>query len=94
MAGEKWKIGGVTVTRIVESEMSGGLSRFLPDATREAVSEIPWLQPHFANADGRMRGSIHVLMIDTLSECIAKPSNDAAHVQQRRLASSINVSVI
>ena len=38
MAGEKWKIGGVTVTRIVEIEMSGGLSRFLPDATREARS--------------------------------------------------------
>ena len=37
MAGEKWKIGGVTVTRIVEIEMSGGLSRFLPDATREAL---------------------------------------------------------
>ena len=70
MAGEKWKIGGVTVTRIVEIEMSGGLSRFLPDATREAVSEIPWLQPHFANADGRMRGSIHALIIDTGDACV------------------------
>ena len=33
MAGEKWKIGEITVTRIIEIEMSGGLSRFLPDAT-------------------------------------------------------------
>ena len=58
MAGEKWKIGEITVTRIIEIEMSGGLNRFLPDATLEAVREIPWLQPHFADANGRMRGSI------------------------------------
>ena len=46
MAGEKWKIGEITVTRIIEIEMSGGLNRFLPDATLEAVSEIPWFLHH------------------------------------------------
>ena len=65
MSGEKWRIGDITVTRVVEIEMAGGLSRFLPDATRDAVKEIGWLQPHFADADGRMRGSIHALIIDT-----------------------------
>jgi len=65
MTGEVWRIGDIKITRVVEIEMAGGLSRFLPNATREAVREISWLQPHFADADGRMRGSIHALIIDT-----------------------------
>lgn len=39
----RWKIGDVSVTRVVEIEATGGMSRFLPDATREAVRQIPWL---------------------------------------------------
>jgi glyoxylase-like metal-dependent hydrolase (beta-lactamase superfamily II) len=65
MAGERWKIGDVTITRIVEIEATGGMSRILPDATREEVKKIPWLYPHFADENGRMRGSIHALVVET-----------------------------
>ena len=46
MAGEKWKMGKITVTRITKIEMIGGLSRFLPDATQEAVCETSWPRLH------------------------------------------------
>lgn len=36
----------------------------VPDAFPEAVREIKWLQPHFADASGRMRFSIHALLVD------------------------------
>lgn len=65
MVGEVWRIGDVTITRIVEIEATGGMSRIIPDATRDRVQEIPWLYPHFADNEGRMRGSIHSLVIDT-----------------------------
>lgn len=65
MSGEIWRIGAVKITRIVEIEMLGGMSRVVPDATREAVRAIPWLRPHFADEDGRMIGSIHMFVIDT-----------------------------
>jgi len=61
----KWRVGDITVTRIVEFEGPGGLGRYLPDATRERVAEIGWLQPHFATPEGRLIGAIHALVIDT-----------------------------
>ncbi|MDD9875936.1 MAG: MBL fold metallo-hydrolase [Magnetovibrio sp.] len=65
MAANRWRIGDVTVSRVVEIEAVGGLGRFLPAATRDAVLEIPWLQPHFANEEGRLKASIHALIIET-----------------------------
>jgi len=60
-----WKIGDVTVTRIVELEVTGGTRFILPDATREAVLGIDWLHPHFIDADGRLVMSIHALIVES-----------------------------
>ena len=65
MVGEIWQIGDVRITRVVEIEATGGMSRIIPDAKRELVREIEWLYPHFCDADGRMRGAIHALIVDT-----------------------------
>jgi glyoxylase-like metal-dependent hydrolase (beta-lactamase superfamily II) len=60
-----WKIGDVTVTRIVELEVTGGSRFILPDATKEVVREIDWLHPHFIDADGRLVMSIHALIVES-----------------------------
>ncbi|MBT6273410.1 MAG: MBL fold metallo-hydrolase [Chromatiales bacterium] len=65
MTGEVWKIGKVTITRVVEIEATGGMSRIIPDATREKLQDIKWLYPHFADEQGRMRGAIHALLVET-----------------------------
>ena len=65
MVGEVWRIGSVKITRIVEIEATGGMSRIIPEATRDRLKEIEWLYPHFADEEGRMRGAIHSLVIDT-----------------------------
>ena len=51
----KWRIGEATVTKIVELEVRGGSRFILPQATREAVLPIGWLQPDFADELGRSR---------------------------------------
>ncbi|MCL2429566.1 MAG: MBL fold metallo-hydrolase [Alphaproteobacteria bacterium] len=61
----KWKIGDVTVTKIVELEVTGGSRFILPQASREAVLPIDWLQPHFADETGQLRMSIHTLIVET-----------------------------
>src|SRR3954470_15853649 len=61
----KWRIGDVTVTKIVELEVTGGSRFILPQATYEAVLPISWLQPHFADERGRLRMSIHALVVET-----------------------------
>jgi len=61
----RWTIGKVTVTKLVELEVTGGSRFLLPQATPEAVREIAWLAPHFADENGRLRLSIHALIIET-----------------------------
>jgi glyoxylase-like metal-dependent hydrolase (beta-lactamase superfamily II) len=61
---QKWRIGDVAVTKVVELEATGGTRFILPQATREATSAIPWMYPHFMNAEGRLIMSIHALIIE------------------------------
>jgi glyoxylase-like metal-dependent hydrolase (beta-lactamase superfamily II) len=61
----KWRIGDVTVTRILELEATGGTRFILPDATPEAAREIGWLYPHFADETGKLRMSVHALVVET-----------------------------
>ena len=60
----KWQIGDVTVTKIVELETTGGSRFILPQATREAILPISWLIPHFADEEGRLKMSIHALIVE------------------------------
>ncbi|MBS0242796.1 MAG: MBL fold metallo-hydrolase [Proteobacteria bacterium] len=66
----RWKIGDVTVTKVVELEVTGGTRFILPDATPEAVRPIKWLVPHFADETGKLRMSIHALIVETPSMTI------------------------
>jgi glyoxylase-like metal-dependent hydrolase (beta-lactamase superfamily II) len=62
-----WKIGDVTVTRIVESEIPVPYDKkaaFLRQATPEALRRMPWLQPHFVTDEGHLRISIHALLVE------------------------------
>ncbi len=62
---QKWRIGKVTVTKIVELEVTGGSRFILPQATPEAILPIAWLQPDFADERGRLKMSIHALVVET-----------------------------
>ena len=66
----KWRIGEVTVTKIVELEVTGGSRFILPQATPEAILPIGWLQPDFADERGRLKMSIHALVVETPSRRI------------------------
>jgi glyoxylase-like metal-dependent hydrolase (beta-lactamase superfamily II) len=61
----KWRVGDVTITRIVELDAVGGSRFILPQATKEVIREIGWLQPHFADAEGRLKMSVHALVVET-----------------------------
>jgi glyoxylase-like metal-dependent hydrolase (beta-lactamase superfamily II) len=66
----RWRIGDVTITRIVELEATGGSRFILPDATPETVLRHRWLAPHFIDERGRLRMSVHALVVDTPSRRI------------------------
>ena len=61
----RWKIGNVNITKIVELETVGHTRFILPLAGREDILKLPWLIPHFATEDGRLKMSIHSLVVET-----------------------------
>jgi glyoxylase-like metal-dependent hydrolase (beta-lactamase superfamily II) len=61
----KWKIGDVTVTKIVEVEVAGKATWILPDLTAENLATVPWCRPHFATDDGKVVMSVHALVVES-----------------------------
>ncbi|MEE2702491.1 MAG: MBL fold metallo-hydrolase [Myxococcota bacterium] len=61
---DRWEVGGLRVSRLVELETTSIGSFVLPDAVAENVRARDWLRPHFADADGNMIMSIHALLIE------------------------------
>jgi glyoxylase-like metal-dependent hydrolase (beta-lactamase superfamily II) len=55
----KWRIGDVTVTKIVEQEVTGGSRFLLPRVTPD------WLLPHLTDGNGCLRLSIHSFVVET-----------------------------
>ena len=65
MANLSWKIGAVSVTRIVESCNPLPPTGLFPEATPEALdAHAEWLRPHFMDANGNFLLSIHALLIE------------------------------
>jgi len=65
-----WTIGKVKITKIVELETVGSTRFILPLASNEEIQQLPWLIPHFATEEGRLRMSIHSLVVETPSRRI------------------------
>jgi glyoxylase-like metal-dependent hydrolase (beta-lactamase superfamily II) len=82
----KWRIGEVTVTKIVELEVTGGSRFILPQATPEAVLPIGWLQPDFADERGRLRMSIHAFIVETPGRRIVVDTCLGNDKENRRIA--------
>ena len=60
-----WKVGKVKITKIVELETTGSTRFILPLASNEEIRKSPWLIPHFATEEGRLKMSIHSLVVET-----------------------------
>jgi glyoxylase-like metal-dependent hydrolase (beta-lactamase superfamily II) len=61
----QWKVGKVKITKVVELETVGSTRFILPLATNEEIQKLPWLIPHFATEEGRLKMSIHSLVLET-----------------------------
>jgi glyoxylase-like metal-dependent hydrolase (beta-lactamase superfamily II) len=65
-----WTIGKVKITKIVELETVGSTRFILPLASNEEIRKLPWLIPDFATEEGRLKMSIHSLVVETPSRRI------------------------
>jgi len=65
-----WKVGRVKITKVVELETVGSTRFILPLATNEEIRKLRWLIPDFATEEGRLKMSIHALVVETPSQRI------------------------
>ena len=84
-----WKVGKVKITKIVESETTGSTRFILPSAGNEEIRQLPWLIPHFATEEGRLKMSIHSLVVETPSRRIVVDTG-LGNDKEGRLAPSWN----
>ncbi len=82
---QSWRVGDVTITKLVELEATGGSKFLLPQATPEAILPITWLRPHFADENGRLRMSIHAFLVETPDRRIVVDTCLGNHKQNRRI---------
>ncbi len=61
----RWQIGDVKITRVVESENAFDMTMLIPNATPEAIVAEDWLRPNFADEKGAAKLSIHALAIES-----------------------------
>ncbi len=66
----QWKVGQVKITEVVELETVGSTRFILPLASNDEIQKLPWLIPHFATEEGRLKMSIHSLVVETPSQRI------------------------
>lgn len=60
-----WTVGRVKITKVVELETVGSTRFILPLASNSEIQKLPWLIPHFATEEGRLKMSIHSLVVET-----------------------------
>ncbi|MGD9839251.1 MAG: MBL fold metallo-hydrolase [Afipia sp.] len=61
----QWTVGRVKVTNVVEIGATGGTRFILPQATPQETQNMPWLVPHYANAEGRLRLNVQSWIVET-----------------------------
>ncbi len=78
---QQWKIGDVTITKVVEFEIPGKVTWILPEATSENLLAIDWCRPHFVRDDGQSLMSVHALLVESqerrivVDTCIGNDKN-------------------
>jgi glyoxylase-like metal-dependent hydrolase (beta-lactamase superfamily II) len=65
-----WNVGRIKITKLVEMETVGSTRFILPLATNDEIRKLPWLIPHFATEEGRLKMSIHSFVLETPSRRI------------------------
>lgn len=67
MPTETWRIGDVTITKVVESESALPLDLLgqvlLPKLSRAEVDAMTWLAPHYVN-DGQLRIGVYAFLVE------------------------------
>jgi glyoxylase-like metal-dependent hydrolase (beta-lactamase superfamily II) len=66
----RWQVGDVRITKVFESEFPARVEQVFPEGQQTQLEAVDWLAPHYVDARGRLRISIHAFVVETPSRCI------------------------
>jgi len=66
----RWKIGNVTITRVIELEGGFRPGAMFTGLTEDRVKSIAWIHPHYAYPDGTVRYSVHTYVLESQGRSI------------------------
>jgi glyoxylase-like metal-dependent hydrolase (beta-lactamase superfamily II) len=65
-ATDRWTVGNVTITRVVEFEIGGFPPGFMfAGLTEDRVKSVAWLHPNYADPDGTIRYPVQAYIIES-----------------------------
>lgn len=66
-----WKIGNVSITPVIELEMSVDKSWLIAEATPENLApDLDWLKPHFIDEEGKLKFRVQALLVESCGKKI------------------------
>ncbi|MDV3128451.1 MBL fold metallo-hydrolase [Mycobacterium sp. 21AC1] len=82
----RWNVGETQITQVTEAPVEVGLlDGLIAQATPDAVKQIPWLYPHYANADGQLTWNLHCYVIEVRETRILVDTGVGNHKTNLRL---------
>ena len=66
----RWQVGGVRISRVVESEGPTSPKFLFADVTKEQLLQHAWLRPHFLTDEGKLLMSIHAFVLESQGRVI------------------------
>jgi glyoxylase-like metal-dependent hydrolase (beta-lactamase superfamily II) len=57
-------IGNITITPVFEIEAGGIIQEGIPNATLEAVKQIDWLRPNYADTNGKLKAQVQSFLVE------------------------------
>ena len=64
-ATNRWKVGAVTVTKILEQEIDFPPGMMFAGLSPEQVGSVGWLSPSYVSKEGNLRISVHAYVIES-----------------------------
>jgi glyoxylase-like metal-dependent hydrolase (beta-lactamase superfamily II) len=81
--GTTLAIGDIMIHSLTELQTTGGTRFILPQATPEAIKALPWLTPHFADANGRLTMAVQSFLVETAGRRIVVDTGLGNHKSDR-----------
>jgi glyoxylase-like metal-dependent hydrolase (beta-lactamase superfamily II) len=79
----QWTVGRVRITEIVELDSVGGTRFILPQIGPHDVLTLPWMMPSFATPEGRLKMTVHSLVVETPTRRIVVDTGLGNHKKGR-----------